>query len=238
MLKLEPVIWHKEAMYHPYFKETWEYILNFIKRRRSKKRAIRVLEYGAGTGHLTLGLAEMSKVDITALEKEARFFRVLKKNLVGQEINIIQGDSITYKNLGKFDFIASSVFHHHIPDPWKITCLNNAFLNLKPGGYYIIGDEFIPKYNSDQERKDKLKIWYDHVLSGIKKHRKWGLFKLECRYLDAEYNRRGEYKISPELFEKSVQQTKFKIFKKKKIGPKEDIGGLYVYVLRKGRSRK
>ena len=44
---------------------------------------------------------------------------------------------------------------------------------------------------------------------------------------------RGDFKISDTVFRKEIEDIGFKVEKIERIGPPKDIGGLYVYLLRK-----
>lgn len=54
---------------------------------------------------------------------------------------------------------------HHIPEPEIAAFLRAAHNCIEPGGHLLVGDEFIPPYQSEAERKRNLIPWYSQVIA-------------------------------------------------------------------------
>ena len=72
----------------------------------------------------------------------------------------------SYKHGKPVDIFYSQGFHHHMPKG-KVTksYLENIYSQLKPGGVYILSDEFVPEYTSSEDRERKLVVWYSHIIA-------------------------------------------------------------------------
>lgn len=69
----------------------------------------RVLDIGAGSGLLTLMLAQKAKAQFDAIEKDAQSFKQMTENIAQSQwkdtINVVMGDAITYAFPQPYDFI-------------------------------------------------------------------------------------------------------------------------------------
>jgi len=104
-------------------------------------RAMRVLEYGCGTGLVSRALSP-HVATILALDTSPRMLEVLRQKAREEKINNITAlaHDLTRKTLpdGGFDLVMCSMTLHHIPDVEAL--LLRFFAALKPGGYLAVAD--------------------------------------------------------------------------------------------------
>ena len=102
---------------------------------------MRVLEYGCGTGLLTLRLAERVK-EIWAVDSSKGMLEVLEtkvKNQAVDNVHPVFGDftkEVSFSD--RFDLIVSSMTLHHIKDVTSL--LETFYLLLNPGGFLAVAD--------------------------------------------------------------------------------------------------
>lgn len=236
---------HEEL--HAYFIEMMEFMLRQIVGQRTERGAsgrFRVLELGAGTGHFTRRLASVKDVDIVAVEIDAQCFELLHrkaKSLThvldanGSSIHLFNEDSCAYDPVGRFDVVCSTFADHHIKPHDKSRYFQNIKDNLKPGGIFLAGDEFLPEYElSDLEaRRGALRLYHGHIIDIARKQGHEVLAGLEAKALDSGIREIGDFKLSCSSYESKVSEAGFS-FNKVKIGPvdRDDLGGVYVYEMR------
>ncbi|MBS0012500.1 MAG: class I SAM-dependent methyltransferase [Desulfobacterales bacterium] len=112
-----------------------------MKKQVPLNRDMDMLDFGCGTGLLTLALqpfvgsvtgVDSSPAMLDVLEKKIREAGI--KNIETRKADIDEGDRLS----GRFDLVISSMTLHHIPD---IDALIQQFCGvLKPGGYVALAD--------------------------------------------------------------------------------------------------
>jgi SAM-dependent methyltransferase len=211
----------------------------------------RVLELGAGTGIFTRRLVERPDIECTAVEIDTVCFSRLTYNLRHHDsVDLRMTDSRTFGLDGaseRFTYIFSSFSDHHIRPKDRGQYYRAIKHNLVPGGKLIVGDEFLPEYDTSEPaaRGAALKAYHGHIIEealrraeelsahGNEKlameHRE--LAKLEQAALKSGLEGIGDFKVSRREYEKTLQDHGFS-FTAKKIGPldKDGLGGVYVYV--------
>ena len=101
----------------------------------------RVLDYGAGTGLVTLGIQPFV-AEITALDTSEGMATELRRKLVAAGINNVRVrlwdlGTGSYPE-GDFDLVVSSMTMHHVPDVPLV--FKRMAEILKPGGYLAVAD--------------------------------------------------------------------------------------------------
>lgn len=125
-----------------------------------------VVEYGAGTGRITIPLAMEGK-KIIAIDNEVNMLMDMKKkiNEIGLEekVKIINSDMITYTQEKKEDCVIMplTVFNYIIDDKKQDECLHNVYKYLNKGGIVII--ELLTKKTFEELENDKYNNEFKYV---------------------------------------------------------------------------
>jgi len=159
-----------------------------------------------------------------------------------ENITFIEGDAVEL-NLpeDEWDIILLCSAYHHIEDERKQRFLNYVYKLLKPEGKAIIAENILPPYELGNEESYKLAVkrFYDQVLLTAEKENPIlpenvrGLIQRVAQYgYDGDY----EYKVSFDIFERHINQSKFMVINQQKVWPFTDSdnllsGGNYVLVL-------
>ena len=120
-----------------------------------------VVEFGCGPARLTQLIATIAGITLTAVDHDDEFLRygaeMLGKD--GLTASFSHGDVATYRHPKPVDVFYSQGLHHHIPKG-KMTALylKNVYDQLKPGGCYILSDEFLASY-----APEKQKTYYEKI---------------------------------------------------------------------------
>ncbi len=236
---------HEEE--HAYYVEMMEKMLSICKENRNasdRNQRISILELGAGTGIFTKRLAKVENSEIVAVEIDWACYHRLRKNCVRNKlwqinpaIQILNKDSRTYDPPGSFNYIFSSFADHHIKPYDKREYFRNVKRNLKEDGLFLVGDEFLPKYDRDdvESRRNSLRLFHNHIMDIAKRNNNTTLVELEEIALKSGLDENGDFKLSCEEYEELLRKEGLN-YEKIKIGPKDrdDIGGVYVYAITKG----
>jgi SAM-dependent methyltransferase len=215
----DPEIFHRYMRKHLFIPDSDAAILaiaqNFLS--ELKKTDYRVLEIGSGTGALTEKLIQCGIKNLDSIEPDDKlsgYWENLKKD------SHINQDGIHYcKGLEdfangmeqKYDLIISQGVHHHIPaiikysnstidNNYRLTFLNICRSLLNPNGIYVISDEFLVDYDSEDARLANLDRWYGRVISTASADGFFELADLEHGFWLNDRTKTVEYKESIEKF--------------------------------------
>ncbi|MBD0386485.1 MAG: class I SAM-dependent methyltransferase, partial [Nostoc sp. C3-bin3] len=172
-------------------------------------------------------------VQVIAVELDEKCFQVLQQNLQNYpSVELVNGNSCTYYSEEKFNYIFSSFSDHHIKLTDKDSYLQNIKRNLQPDGLFIVGDEFLPPHNPNDEVawKAALITYHRHIIAIAQQQGETILAGLESEALKSGLEQKGDFKISCYQYEEFLLRNGF-VFTRKKIGPlnQDDVGGVYVY---------
>ncbi|EIJ78965.1 Methyltransferase type 11 [Bacillus methanolicus PB1] len=116
------------------------------------KRAFgHVLEFGAGTGNLTLKLIEKG-LTVTAIEPSPSM-RNIAKGKLGNKAEIMDGDFLCYPKDCSVDTIVSTYAFHHLTDEEKRQAIAGYGNQLDEGGKIIFADTM---YESEDAYKEAI----------------------------------------------------------------------------------
>lgn len=156
---------------HLYIAVADQYIINFIKEQADNSpKKLEVIELGCGPARVLQHLQNTGNINTTGIDIDDNFIEYGKTIITDPNITIKRSDVITYQHDKAVDIFFSEGFHHHLPKGEEtVNYLKNIYNQLKPGGYCVIGDEFIPEYSNDYERDIRLIIWYCHIIANGQK---------------------------------------------------------------------
>jgi phospholipid N-methyltransferase len=254
---------HEEE--HAYYQEMMQYMIDVSIRhsKQLKQESVKVLELGAGTGIFTVRIINqiknLSQLDI--IEIDWHCFHILKHkirqsfpihqiisehadkleidithNSRTSRINVYHKDSREYDPEGQFDYVFSSFADHHIRSSDKQKYFTNVKNNVYHDGLFIVGDEFLRRYDSNdkQDRELALRNYHDHIIEIATNEGHYILARLEELALDSGLKETGDFKVSCQEYETHLERSGFIFDQPKKIGPLDldGIGGVYVYQCR------
>lgn len=148
---------------HLYIEEANRYALQWIA-NFAQLGPCTLLEIGCGPGVLLDELAAIPMVQVFALDKDSEFLQYARAHNSGP-IHFIEQDLFSYQHPTPINVCYSSGLHHHIAKGRPTQeYLSRVWKQLAPNGYYIVVDEFIPDYQSQEERDIRLVIWYAHII--------------------------------------------------------------------------
>lgn len=143
-----------------------------------------VVELGCGPARILPLIREIEGISLSGVDTDNEFLVYAQEIMKNSNTRIICGDVETYQHDKKVDIFYSHGLHHHIAKgPKTQNYLKNIYNNLRNGGYYILVDEFIPDYETPQERELKIVIWYSHVIAHAIKHNHSYLAQEESKIL-------------------------------------------------------
>jgi len=106
------------------------------------KGRTKVIEYGAGTGRITIPLAQKG-IKVVALDNSDAMLNKLREKItdkIEEYIEIVNGDMVTYKHIEKVPaiIIPFSTFNYLLDKSEQFECIKNVSNNLLPDGEVII----------------------------------------------------------------------------------------------------
>lgn len=115
-----------------------------------------VVDIGAGTGRLTLPLAERSERMI-AVDVSAAMLDRLSERAAGSGLSTVETSATPAEQLdfeaGSVDLVVSNYALHHLRDADKAALVKAAAQWLKPGGLIVIGDMMFGRGGSPRDRE-------------------------------------------------------------------------------------
>jgi len=131
----------KPNLYDLLYRDIKEDIFMYLKLLKGSKN---ILEFGAGTGRVTIPLANAGH-NIDAVDIEVKMLEILSKKIetnynLFQRINPILGNMCDYNSEKLYDaiFIPLTSFNYLLTETDQILCLKSIFNNLKTDGFAIV----------------------------------------------------------------------------------------------------
>lgn len=109
-------------------------IIKFIKKHKSKKSKLTVLDFGCGTGHLCKSLNNLG-LKVTGIDNSKKMILIAKKHPPKVISYLLGGHKFLKKTSKKFDIITSLMVLQFIDD---LTSLPNSFNLIMPKGGRLI----------------------------------------------------------------------------------------------------
>jgi SAM-dependent methyltransferase len=117
-----------------------------------------VADLGCGPGRITRLLTSPG-VRVLGLDIDDAFLEHAKK--LAPHADYVKADLIRYVHPVPVDVAVSHGLHHHIHPLY----LENASKWIRRGGYYVVGDEFLPQYSNNKQRQVRAVAWYSYVIA-------------------------------------------------------------------------
>lgn len=114
-----------------------------LLRRLGLDHTSTLVDFGAGTGTLTLTAAQVCR-RVVAIDVSTAMLERLRQNaseLHVANIECVRSGFLTYEHQGELaDFAYSRNALHHLPDFWKVRALRRVAATLKSGGILLLRD--------------------------------------------------------------------------------------------------
>ncbi len=146
-------------------------------RRFSGAAATSMLDMGCGPGRITKLLWQQRDIGVCGIDIDGTFLSYARGDM--PDTMFIEADALTYKHPYQVPVIVSHGLDHHIAPEY----LSRVHSNLQTGGVYVVGDEFLPYYETNEERKKRAVVWYAHVISHATYHHHAYLAQEEAKTL-------------------------------------------------------
>ncbi len=225
-------LYHEVERSHAYYIEMVDKVCDYIQKNCDPDNRYRLLELGAGTGLCTEELLKLPFLEVSALEIDVDCCKLLGEHLRDREFEVIHGDAITFCREGYYDFVVSTFAHDHIHYDKAEAFAGNIRRNLKKGGAYLMGGEFLPHYSNMEERALSLYRYHGFIVDQALREGHYRLAQIEINALESGVDMVGDFKRNEILFEKEMASAGFRLIEKNKMGPAErdDVGGIFVYI--------
>jgi trans-aconitate methyltransferase len=230
---------------HPYYREMHERMLAEFRRRAGTADAsFQVLEIGAGTGHFTKKLAQQpfANVRIKAMEPDPKAQPLLEAKVKHmQSVSCIRASALHYDPRGEFRFVFSSFSEHHIKPDHKQLYFEVLTGTMERGGYFIVGDEFLPAHNHEDadDYKRALEKYHNFIIDEALRRHLVEAARLESYAKNSgmpDANPRVDFKITLDRYKQFAKDGGLQLESEFCISPMDvaqEVGGMYVLVFRK-----
>lgn len=181
---IAPAQYNKILRYHDQIPEADRATIWAIRKRveellaEGRKDKIIILEAGAGPARLLLPVANMLReahlnahVQLIGLDHDWEFIRYGREVLLHSghnDVEIRPADLTDPNGIGvaKAEVIYSQGTHHHVEKGAPmVRYLRNLRLALSREGVMYVGDEFLPYYKDEAERRLRAMIWYSFIVA-------------------------------------------------------------------------
>lgn len=137
---------------------------------------------------LSLGSGEV----LMGLDHDEAFLAYAAKVVARTRISLQKIDLIDFGLAEPVDVFFSQGFHHHLAKGDVASHLQSVRRNLTSNGVYVLGDEFLPQYEDERERKVRAVIWYAHIIDHAAKNGHDLLAREEAKTLIDDLNEGGD----------------------------------------------
>jgi SAM-dependent methyltransferase len=151
---------------HLYISAADKFLADTI-RLETKNSFAEVVELGCGPGRIfPIVRAAIPNAHITAVEADLAFANYARRLADDLSIDLVVADVEFYRHQAPVDVFYSQGFHHHVTKGTKTrNYLKNISTQLRPGGIYVLSDEFLPEYRDTEERERRVIVWYCHIIA-------------------------------------------------------------------------
>jgi SAM-dependent methyltransferase len=233
---------------HPFYRDMLRRMLEELHAHvgsfRDSDKPIPILEIGAGTGHFTKRLTQQPlPLRIVALEPDPKARDLLERKL-GHKREILQVQALgalEFDATAEFAFVFSAFSGHHIKGEERKPYFSKIVAVLKPRGFLIVGDEFLPLHaEGDRLGYEKaLRAYHGYIIDEARKTHCTEVAELEEAALQSglpDNPQRIDFKVTAQEYVRAAQEAGLLLLKDECVSPSalsDTVGGIHVMVLQK-----
>lgn len=150
---------------HPYIPQSDQAIYEQIFHFAQGKDHVKVLDCGCGPNRITSRIGTIPNTTVWGLDLSQEFVDAANESNNLSNVFFLKEDFIQADLMHKFDVIYLQGVLHHIRGRDRERFISKLFEMLQPGGIVIVGDEFIPKYETETERVRYVGLFYAHIIA-------------------------------------------------------------------------
>jgi SAM-dependent methyltransferase len=128
-----------------------------------KGRRLTLLDVGCGPGQNSELFAEIA--DVVGVDVSPEFIQYARSQSRHENAGYIESDYLNFQTNEKFDVIVIQGVIHHLPEEQRKLFIEKASSDLLEGGILIVGDEFLPNYANESERKLHCGPHYSRIIA-------------------------------------------------------------------------
>lgn len=119
---------------------------------------MRVLDLGAGLGHVSRAVGELvgSDGEVVGLEADPRMIEEAQARTSMPHVRFVLGDALTFVDGEPFDAVVGRLILFHLPDP--VAALRHHLAALRPGGRMVALDFDLAAVRSDPEEPFSMQV--------------------------------------------------------------------------------
>ncbi len=227
---------------HPFYGAMHDCMLSAFKPHTEPAKSLTVLEVGAGTGHFTKRLIGLvPNLRIIALEPDGPACNILRHKFAPKRksLDIIECEVLDFHVNEKVRCVFSSFADHHIRPAEKKKYFEHLKQLLEPGGFIVIGDEFLRSYSEEIKDYEKaVQDYHEYIIGLAAKQDRPQFIELEKAALRsglADDKSRVDFKVSVDDYKKFIDAGGLDIVQMTCVSDPavaDRVGGMFVFVLK------
>ncbi len=156
-------VYEKGLQAHQYIPQADEAILDTVAELAKKSLAkLRVLDLACGPGRLTRIINQIPNTTVLGIDASPEFIEYAKNKDPQGQYEVI--DFTTDQINNTFNCVIVQGVLHHIHNSNRQIWTKKIHQLMEVDSTLIVGDEFIPPYDDEQDRKVKSGIFYLHII--------------------------------------------------------------------------
>ncbi len=189
-------------------------------------RGKRVLDLGAGTGQVSRFLGGLPGLLVEACDVDDEAAKYFRSDAELRDVPFHQLDFLANELPHPYDGIVARGIYHHLPKSERPRFLKKM---TESAPVFILADEGIREYNSEEERLRNCANWYGLVIMEARRRGFNQLAEIESSFLKHEQLQSaddgGDYKESPTQLIADAEKVGLKPPIIDRYGPWEECGG-------------
>lgn len=160
---IAPEVYNHLMSVHAYIAASDRAIAQVLRAGVGERSHQEVIEVGCGPGRILPQLKDaVPYARVRGVDYDPVFVAYAQRD---HGDSVVCADVLEYEPESPVHAIVSQGFHHHVAKNGVHQMLARLRSWLVRGGVYIVGDEFLPHYQSEEERRLRCAAWYCHIIA-------------------------------------------------------------------------